>query len=74
MNHYVRDISVHEDFTRGKTRNLIGRNAGIGATNPQVLWRLLIGKSIKEFWIVLFNGGDPLFVLLKEIDQFVRVV
>ena len=74
MNHYVRDVSVHEDFTWGKTRNLIGRNAGIGAPNPQVLGRLLIGKSIKEFWIVLFDRGDPLFVLLKEIDQFVRVV
>jgi hypothetical protein len=41
---YVGDVAMDKDFARRETRYLVRRNAAVGATDPQILRRLKLGK------------------------------
>jgi hypothetical protein len=66
VHHQVADVAVHEDLARSQSQDLVGRNAAVGATNPQVPRRLLLGKPPEVAWILRHAAGRPGAIVLEQ--------
>ena len=65
----VADIAVNENLTRRKPDNLVGRDAGITATNVEVLGRLACTKTIEKIGVLLLHFRNPLLVVFEEVGN-----
>jgi hypothetical protein len=61
--------SVHKHFTRLKACNLIGGHSAVGATNPQILGRLLVRQVIEEPRLFALHALGPIAVVVKEMRK-----
>ena len=69
MHDHVGNIAVHEDITRRQADDLIGRDARVGATDPQVLRILLLRKLLEEARVLLEDALAPLAVVLEQFGK-----
>jgi hypothetical protein len=65
---------MHKDFARGQACDLVGRDARVRATNPEVFWGLLVGEAIKKIRIAVDDGGDPLSIFFEKMSEFVGII
>src|SRR6516225_6711796 len=66
MNDQVGNIAVNENLTRLGTRNFIGRNPAVAATDPQELRSLKVGQALKIFGIGRFLDCCPVPVFQQQ--------
>ncbi len=69
MNHDVGDVAVHKQFARIEADDFIGRDAAVGASDPQVLRCLLRDQAPEE---VAALGGlvlGPAAVIGEEMGE-----
>ncbi len=50
--HQVGHVAVDEQLARHQADDVVGRNAAVGAADPEKLRRLLFGQLVEEFRIV----------------------
>ena len=65
----VGDVAMNEDFSGDKTGNLVGGQAVIGATDPEIFGILLAGELGGKLGITLRDFGRLTLVLDEEIGQ-----
>ncbi len=63
----IGNIAVNENLTQGQRDDLIGGHSTIGATNPEILWRLLLGELGEKIGILIFDFVGPLNVSFKQV-------
>jgi hypothetical protein len=63
----VRYVSMHEQFTRKQTDDLIGRDTAVRAPYPEVCRRLLIGQLEEKLWVVFTNALCPGTISIEEM-------
>ncbi len=61
----VGDIAVDKHLARRQPENLVGRHARIGAADPQVLGRLLVGQAHEEARVFRIDAVHPLAVVAE---------
>src|SRR5215468_5304209 len=66
MHDNVADVAMHEKLTRGKIDDLVGRNATVRASDPQIFRRLLLDQSRKEAPVRRAHPLGPSAVLLQQ--------
>src|SRR5689334_1193168 len=59
MDDEVGHVAVDEDFARVEARNLVGGNAAVGATDPQVARRLLRHESFEITGVSVYGFAGP---------------
>ena len=63
---HVGDVAVHEQLAGVEVNDLVGWDAAVGATNPQVLRRLLLRQPRKKRRVALDARGRPLAVVVEK--------
>jgi hypothetical protein len=63
----IGNIAMNENLSRGQRDDLIGGNSTIRATNPEILWRLLLGELGEKIGVLIFNFIGPLNVSFKQV-------
>ena len=48
MDDDVGDVAMHEQLARQETDDLVRRHAAVGAADPEILRRLLLGEAREE--------------------------
>lgn len=48
MNDQVRDVAMDKDFARWQADNLVRGHAAVGASDPEILRRLLVSEALEE--------------------------
>ena len=74
VHHDIGDISMHKDFARSQTCDLVSGYARVRATNPEVFGSLLVGETIKEIRIAVDDRGNPLSIFFEKMGEFVGIV
>ena len=69
MHHHVGHIAVNKHLARVQPRDLIGRYAAVGTTNPQILGRLLLGQLLKKAGALLLHARGPDPVVVNQVLQ-----
>ncbi|CAI08179.1 hypothetical protein ebA3636 [Aromatoleum aromaticum EbN1] len=69
MHDDVRDVAMHEDFTRQQADDLVRRHAGIRAADPQVFGRLQLRQLLEETRVDLLHLARPGAVVIEEVEQ-----
>jgi len=67
VNYNVGNVSVNENFAWLEIDDLIGRNAAVGAADPQVLGGLLLGELGKKARVFPSDGICPFKVLVQKV-------
>ena len=63
----VRDVAVHEHVARLEAHDLVGRDAAVGAADPEVLRLLSHGEIAKEAGVGGDHRGRPRAVSLEQL-------
>ena len=63
----VGDVAMDEKFAGTEVDDGVGGNAGVGAADPEILRRLLLGESSKKGGIVGVDLGGPAAVVGDEM-------
>ena len=66
MQHLIGDIAMDKDFARQNIDDFVGRNAAVGATDPQDFRRLLLCQFAKEIRAVLEHSRRPFAIVLEQ--------
>ncbi|MNP22915.1 hypothetical protein D3C76_1156050 [compost metagenome] len=69
MQHDVGNVTVDEQVARQHADDLVGRYAGIGAADPQVLGGLLARQFGEEVRVFLFDRLGPARVVVEQLFQ-----
>jgi hypothetical protein len=69
MDYQIGDVSVHEHVAGLRADDLVGGNATVRASDPEVLWSLLGAQPGKEVGILLNHLGSPRTVVLKQMAK-----
>jgi hypothetical protein len=69
VHHHVGDVAMHEDLARQKADDLVGRHAGVGAADPQVLGRLQVRQLLEEGRVDLAHPPRPGQVVVEEVEE-----
>ncbi len=69
VHHDVGHIAMHEKLAGQQTDNLIGRDATVRASNPQVFGRLLSREFFKKFRIASADIVRPGLVLIEQVTK-----
>lgn len=64
--HHVGDVSVDKGLASLKASDLLSWNAGVTASDPEILGRLASSQTSKELWVLLQPVSGPFLVVLKE--------
>ena len=67
--HHIGDIAVNENLAGHQPDNFIGRHATVGAADPQILRRLLLGETLEESRILALDLLRPCTVIGKQLRQ-----
>src|SRR5690606_12537502 len=59
VQHHVGDVTVDEQVAGQHAHDLVGRHAGIGAADPEILGLLLLGQLAEEVRVFLEDGLGP---------------
>ena len=65
----VRDVAVHEHLARREADDLVRRHAAVGAADPEVLGRLLLGELGEEVAVAGDHLRRPGAVVLEELRE-----
>jgi hypothetical protein len=65
---------MNEYFAWSQTSDLVGGNARIRTSNPQIFRRLLVHKSAKVIRIAFSDGFNPFFIVFKKLAKDIRIV
>lgn len=65
----VGDVAVNEDFAGRKSDDLVGGNAAVGATDPEIFGNLLLGEAREKARVGLANVVGPSAVIFEEVGQ-----
>src|SRR5690606_27182597 len=60
-------IAVDKKFAGQEIHNLVGGDAAVRTTDPQILGRLLLGEGFKEAWLFFLNFFRPAGVVNKQM-------
>ena len=63
---------MHEHLARVQAHNFIGRHSAVGAANPQVFGRLLLGQLLKKTGPLFGHAVCPFTVIDKKTVQGIR--
>ena len=69
VHHHVGHVAVDEHLARVQTQDLVGRHARIGAADPQIARRLLLGQAFEEARIVLADPVGPVQVVAQQVFE-----
>ena len=72
VNDDVGDVAMDEDFAGEQAADFIGRDAAVGAADPEISGRLLAREGGKEFGIAAANVLGPGEVSLEEEVEVVH--
>jgi hypothetical protein len=64
---HVGDVAVHKHLAGREPCDLLGGHARVGAADPEIPWRLLLGRARKERRLDAHLGVAPAAVVLKEV-------
>ena len=67
MHDDVRDVPVDEHLARREPDDLVRRHAAVGAADPEVLGRLLVGELREEPGVARGDRGRPGAVALEQL-------
>ena len=73
MDDEICHVSVDEEFTGPKPDYLVRRNSAVGAPDPKVLRRLLLGQVLEERGVAPERLLDPGSVVFEEMLQILHV-
>ena len=65
----VRDVSMDEQFTGEEADDLVGRDAAVRATDPEVTWALLARQLGEELGVLLADPLGPGPVVFEELAE-----
>ena len=66
MDDDVRHVAVHEQFAGQQADDLVGRDAAVGAADPQITRRLLTRQLRKEIRVTLVDAARPRAVVGEQ--------
>ena len=69
MHHHVGDVAVDEELAGQQVHELIGRDAAVGAADPQVLRGLLFQQAREEARLAFLGAPGPGAVALEQLGQ-----
>lgn len=64
---HIGDVAVDEGLSGLESRDLLGRDARIATSNPQILWLLARGEFLEEFRVFLLLLRGPLLVVGEDV-------
>lgn len=67
MNDQVGDVAMDKQLTRKEPDDLVGGNVAVGATDPQIAWRLPANQSVEEVRLAIRHGGRPTAVVIEKM-------
>ena len=67
VHHHIGDIAVHKHFARIKPGDFVGRNAAVGAADPEVFGRLLLRQLAEETGPLRFHARSPDAVVVEQV-------
>jgi hypothetical protein len=70
MHDDIGDIAMHKEFPWKEVHDLVGWHATICATDPKILWALLLGESFEEFRVSGDCFSGPATVVFLEMGEF----
>ena len=65
----VGDVAVDEEFAGEEVHDFVGGDTAVGAADPQVAGRLLVGEFFKKLGVLLPDALGPCPVFFKEIAE-----
>jgi hypothetical protein len=65
----VGDVAMDKDLAGEQADDLVGGDAAIGATDPEVLWGLLAGKGGEKVRVATADGIGPDVVLGEQVTK-----
>jgi hypothetical protein len=65
----IRDVAMDKKFARQQADNLIGGHPAVGATDPEIAGRLLMGKLEKKIRLLSPDVFGPRFVIREEVVE-----
>lgn len=68
----VRHIAMNEKLSGQQTNDFVRRHAAVGAANPQISGRLLLGKLLEESRIGGRHLRNPVPIVREEVLQFIH--
>ncbi len=69
MDHLIGDIAMDEDLTGEQAGDLVGRNPGVGAADPEVFRVLELGQAMEEIRIFRPLALGPDAILFEQVLQ-----
>ena len=69
MDDDVGDVAVDEEFAGEEVHDFVGGDAAVGAADPQVAGRLLVGEFFKKIGVLLPDALGPCPIFFKEIAE-----
>ena len=69
MDDDVGDVAVDEELAREEADDLVGRDAAVGAADPEILGALLPGKGLEESRLGAAHVLGPGSVLVEELGN-----
>jgi hypothetical protein len=69
MNYHIAYVSMDEQLSRKQPYNLIRGHAAVGAANPEILGRLLLGELREKIRILVTDAGGPGFVGVEKMAE-----
>ena len=72
VNYLVSNITMYKKLTRFKIRQFLSGHTAIRATNPKVMWRLMIRKLFEVSRIFFLHSLRPTVIVGKELFNFIH--
>src|SRR5688572_25283842 len=69
VRHHVRKIAMHEDFAGRETGDLVSRDSGIRAADPEIFGGLLARQLFEEVWVLGAHACGPSLVAVQQCFQ-----
>ena len=69
MDDDIGDVAVNEELARQQADDLVGRNAAVGAADPEIAGVLLPGEALEEVRLDVPDALGPGAVVLEEVRE-----
>ena len=72
--HKIGDVAMHEELSRSKADNLVGRHAAIGAADPKIFRRLRLAQTLEILRVFELDFFRPGAVVFKKVRQEFHII
>jgi hypothetical protein len=60
-------IAMYQQLAGAETQDFVGRDATVGATDPQILGTLLRGESLEKLGVLAQASLDPTAIVFEKL-------